>query len=151
MVLVHLACEAPFAGKKYLAGIYQSSATTLRNRDEPGTRWEMNALGSSQYTFLCMQDLDPSNFFDYLESLNEDRYLDGNTFSGSVQLVRHTSEPFTGTKWLRSTGPEDATVFTCLGASDGPRLLDGHPGPNTVQLQPNTGFLGTRWSVEVPV
>ncbi|MFD3535596.1 hypothetical protein [Streptomyces sp. NPDC058664] len=98
-----------------------------------------------------MQDHSLHNIIDMVEGLNEDRYLDGNTFTGTVQLVRHTAEPFTGAKWLRSTGPEDKTVFTCLGASDGPRMLDGHPGPNTVQLQPNTGFLGTRWSIEVPV
>lgn len=147
MVMVHLFCKA---ASKYLAGNHQSGTTSLRNRDEPGTRWEMNHLGSGQFTFLNLQDLDLTSFFDVLEAFNEDRYLDGNTFTGTVQLVRHTSEPFTGTKWLRSTGPENSIVFNCLGVAEGPRYLDGRPGANTVQLMHNNGFAGTRWAIETP-
>ncbi|GGY53032.1 hypothetical protein [Streptomyces tanashiensis] len=151
MVLVHLECRAPDAGSKYLSGTYEQGSVTLRNRDDPGTRWEMNHLGNNQYTFLCMQDLDPTNFFDFLDSLNETRYLDGNTVTGTVQLVKNTDPPFTGTRWLRSNGPGDSLVFTCLGASDGPRMLDGWPGPGSVQLRPDTGFLGTRWITVTPL
>ncbi|MYX98039.1 hypothetical protein GT045_25305 [Streptomyces sp. SID486] len=151
MALVHLRCKADFPGKHYLAGIPEAAATTLRDKDEPGTRWEMNALGNNQYTFLCMQDLDPTSFFDLLDSFSEDRYLDGNPFTGTIQLVRNTNEPNTGTRWLRSNGPEDSLIFTCLSAANGPRLLDGNPGPNTLQLKPDNGFFGTRWTVETPL
>ncbi|MGX1916035.1 hypothetical protein ACWIID_45740 [Streptomyces phaeochromogenes] len=148
MVMVHLACEAPFNGKKFLAGIPGSSAVTLRNKDEIGTRWEMNSLGSGQFTFLCWDGMDA---LDIINGPNEDRYLNGNIETGTVQLVRRTGDPFTGTRWLRSGGPDDSTIFTCLhDAKDGPRLLDGHPGPNTVQLLPNTEFLGTRWTIQTP-
>ncbi|WP_435975592.1 hypothetical protein [Streptomyces sp. Qhu_M48] len=147
MVMVHLFCKA---ASKYLVGDYQSGKTRLGNRDEPGTRWEMSSLGAGQFTFLNLRDLDLTNFFDALEAMNEDRYLDGNTHTGTVQLVRHTGEPFTGTKWLRSPGPDNSVVFTCLGVADGARLLDGRPGHNTVQLMPNNGFAGTRWAVETP-
>ncbi|MFB7406291.1 hypothetical protein ACFCZ2_03820 [Streptomyces sp. NPDC056202] len=150
MVLVHLECRAPFTGSKYLAGTYERGTVALRNRDDRGTRWEMNHLGNSQYTFLCMQDLDPTNMFDFLASLNETRYLDGNTHTGTVQLVKNIDPPFTGTRWLRSNGPEDSLVFTCLGAADGPRILDGWPGPNSVQLRAERPP-GTKWITVVPV
>ncbi|MFI8324880.1 hypothetical protein [Streptomyces sp. NPDC085529] len=149
MVLVHLACRAPDAGDKYLAGDYQAGTVTLGNREDPGTRWEMNDLGNGQFTFLCMHELDPTDFFDHLASLNETRYLDGNTATGTVQLVKNTDPPFTGTRWLRSV-LGDSLVFTCLGVSHGPRMLDGWPGPDSVQLRPHTDFLGTRWETVTP-
>ncbi|MER5966703.1 hypothetical protein [Streptomyces sp. NPDC002057] len=87
----------------------------------------MSSPSAGQFTFLNLQDLDLTNFFDALEAMNEDRYLDGNTQSGTVQLVRHTGEPFTGTKWLRSPVPDNSVIFFCLGVANGAgaRLLDG--------------------------
>ncbi len=110
----------------------------------------MNHLGSGQFTFLNLQDLDLSSFLDVLDSLNKKRTLDGNPANGSVQLVRPNTPDLGTYKWLRSTGPDDSIVFNCLGVPDGPRYLDGFPGPNTVQLQPNNGFLGTRSAIETP-
>ncbi|CAL9318154.1 hypothetical protein [Streptomyces sp. NPDC050585] len=146
MVTVHLYNKA---ANKYLAGHYQSGTTSLKNRDAPGARWEMAHLGSGQFTFLNLQDLNLLDIADVVQSFSEKRYLDGNTATGTVQLVQHIGEPFTGTKWLRSP-IENSVVFTCLGVAHGNRMLDGRPGADTVQLMDHAGWAGTRWAIETP-
>ncbi|MFD7097759.1 hypothetical protein [Streptomyces xanthophaeus] len=110
----------------------------------------MNDLGASQFTFLNLQDLDLINIIDVMEGMGEKRYLDGNTNTGTVQLVKHVGEPFSGTRWLRSP-VDNSFMFTCLGVADGWRVLDGRPIEKTIQLMANSEFAGTRWAIEAPV
>ncbi|MFE1417153.1 hypothetical protein ACFW6F_41110 [Streptomyces sp. NPDC058746] len=147
MVMVHLLNKA---ADMYLAGDYASGKTILRDRGAEGTLWEMNDLGASQFTFLNLQDLDRSNWLDVVQAMSENRYLDGNTVTGTVQLVPHLGEPYSGTRWLRSP-VDNSFVFNCLGVADGWRILDGRPIEKTIQLMANSEFAGTRWFIEVPV
>ncbi|MDX2294466.1 MULTISPECIES: hypothetical protein [Streptomyces] len=75
-----------------------------------------------------------------------DKYLADDYQAGTVTLGNR-EDP--GTRWLGSV-LGDSLVFTCLGVSHGPRMLDGWPGPDSVQLRPHTDFLGTRWETVTP-
>ena len=145
---VYLRCRAGDAGKHYLAGDAPGgTGVSLRNKQEPGTIWVMSEYNlTGIFNLMCAQD---ASIFDIGLSPDEPRYLDGNTVTGSVQLSLHTEPPFTGARWLVTDGPDGSSLFRCQGVEEGAgaRLLDGWPGPNTVQLRPDTSFAGTHWEI----
>ncbi len=151
MALVALQCLGQFHNPQhmYLDGRTGDGTVGLApNTDEPysGTHWEISGslpLSSGTFTLFCDGDINSASY----------RFLDGNTFTGIVDLAPTTGGNFTGTVWKLNEVQVNSGIFTlqCLGRYHNPQhmYLDGHTGDGTLGLAPNTDepYSGTRWLI----
>src|SRR5262249_56801020 len=77
------------------------------------------------------------------------RWLNGQTVKGEVDLAPITTWPYTGTRWRAHKLADGAWAFRCLGDGPGDKWLDGRTTDGTTRLAPNPRFpfTGARWQV----
>ncbi len=144
---ITLQSQAAGSGPRYLDGRTGPGTVGLApHTNEPftGTTWEVifrPAQNTPGRLNLYCQGTAPGN-----------RWLDGVTDEGSVQLAPTRSGVFTGTYWqaVRLPGTTDQVTFKCLGAGiGGNRYLIGR-GDGSVGLAPQGGQIpGTKWKVRI--
>lgn len=88
-------------------------------------------------------------YFKCRGTLPGDRWLDGKTLEGTVELAPLTAYPYTGTRWRTHKLPSGAWAFRCLGEAAGDRWLDGRTANSTVGLAPfpDPPYTGAHWQV----
>jgi Tachylectin len=78
------------------------------------------------------------------------RWLDGNTKTGSVGLAPGTDIPFTGAWWRVHDAGQGSIRLECLGHYPGKRWLNGETAASAVSLAPAADFgTGTTWRMIV--
>ena len=87
-------------------------------------------------------------FLECLGNIEGNRWLDGHTENGTVDLAPDTSGGYPGTEWevLACNGK---IFLECLGNIEGNRWLDGRTQDGTVALAPYTSgeYTGTQWAI----
>jgi hypothetical protein len=68
-----------------------------------GTHWQLSNISDDIYTIACAGSIDGP------------RYLNGNTYDGSVNLVGDTLDPFSGTLWQIQGLAGDRVFLACQG------------------------------------
>jgi hypothetical protein len=142
----YIVCEGAIEGVRYLNGHTADSKVDLVAHGlspEPptytGTLWEFNGplKSGDVFTIMCLGDI-PGN-----------RFLNGHTRDGIVDLAPNTQPPYSGTKWRATQLPNGNWTFECRGDIPGNRFLNGHTRDGIVDLAPNTQppYSGTEWSV----
>jgi hypothetical protein len=106
-----------------------------------GTHWQCSNVGGDIYTLACAGSIFGS------------RYLNGNTYDGSVNLAGDTLDPFSGTKWQVQELDNDRVFLACQGAFNNPDFLylDGRTYTGTVGLAPHGGepYSGALWATQL--
>jgi hypothetical protein len=140
-------------GDKFLDGLTAAEAfggvnlaPTDDNVSSTGTHWQLSKVaGTDAYTIACAG------------SIPGPRYLNGNTFDGTVNLVGDMLDPYSGTQWVIQdavgNGVFDQVFLYCAGSFSSPSYiyLQGQPFNNTVGMAPNTGprHAGTHWATKL--
>jgi hypothetical protein len=87
-------------------------------------------------------------------NLPGNRFLNGRTTDGTIDLAPSADPPYTGALWQVQgvAGSPGAVHLRCLGDIDGPRFLDGRTADGSVGLAPTAAppYTGTSWSVQAP-
>ena len=148
--VVTFLCRGFLEGNRFLNGLTDAPAfggVDLEIRPDDvnltGTFWQCSQVADRIFTFACAGKIPGP------------RYLNGNTYDGSVSLVGDTLDPFSGTRWLvqQTNLGDDTVTLWCQGYLDNPdyRYLDGRTLNSTVGLAPNSGdsYSGTRWATQV--
>ncbi len=83
-----------------------------------------------------------------LGHIEGDRWLDGKTTEGKVDLAPSTESPYTGTSWRAVQQMNGVFAFYCMGAIDAPtRWLNGKTADGAVDLAPEVSdaYTGAAW------
>jgi hypothetical protein len=104
--VVTFLCRGFLEGNRFLNGLTDAPAfggVDLEIRPDDvnltGTFWQCSQVVDRIFTFACAGKIPGP------------RYLNGNTYDGSVSLVGDTLDPFSGTRWLvQQTNLGDDTV-----------------------------------------
>jgi hypothetical protein len=74
------------------------------------------------------------------------RWLNGETANGRVDLAPDTTDANSGTKWLATLG-SSGWQFRCIGSQDSSQYLNGVTQQNGVFLDGNANDSGTYWTL----